>query len=164
MAQKVLALTKEHTITYCVAPPEKRGRGRCNHIDHQRDDETIDEFVSRVSIKEDYAEEAVPDNRITKDEVASLKERLNEIAGCELTEENLNDVINSLPPEKQREMIQIGFANAQYFRNTLDDKEVDEDEIDKLSIKSNMYNYGLGHNQKQLNAAFEEVGTIVTEE
>lgn len=46
--KKILALKNDGTMSYCSAPPEKRGMGRCNHIDHQRYNETNFEFLKRV--------------------------------------------------------------------------------------------------------------------
>ena len=45
---KRLALTKEGTLTYCVAKDENIGKGRCNHIAHKRDEESVEEFVIRA--------------------------------------------------------------------------------------------------------------------
>ena len=38
MAKKVLAMNVNGDLTFCTAEPEKRGKGRCNHIAHQRPD------------------------------------------------------------------------------------------------------------------------------
>ena len=46
---KVLALNDKGQMTYCSAPPDMRGKGRCNHIAHQKDDETIEHFVDRIN-------------------------------------------------------------------------------------------------------------------
>ena len=52
MAYKVLALNTSGNLTYCTCPPELRGKGRCNHIAHQENNETAEEFVRRIeSIK-----------------------------------------------------------------------------------------------------------------
>lgn len=45
---KTLAYTKDGRLTYCTAPPEQRGHGRCNHIFHQKDGETPKEFTKRA--------------------------------------------------------------------------------------------------------------------
>lgn len=45
---KVLALNINGDLTYCTSPVELRGSGRCNHVDHQGENETIDEFMSRL--------------------------------------------------------------------------------------------------------------------
>jgi len=46
---KVLAVNIYGDMTYCTCPPELRGKGRCNHIAHQNQGETPQEFCDRVS-------------------------------------------------------------------------------------------------------------------
>lgn len=59
MTKKVLAVTKDGRVTYCICPPEQRGIGRCNHIEHQRDGETEEEFINRSNdICADYSSKA----------------------------------------------------------------------------------------------------------
>lgn len=44
------ALTKDGRLTWCtVQDPEKIGKGRCNHIAHQKKDESPEQFVERVN-------------------------------------------------------------------------------------------------------------------
>lgn len=45
---RVLGMTVNGDMTFCVCPPDKRGVGRCNHIAHQMDGETPEEFVKRT--------------------------------------------------------------------------------------------------------------------
>ena len=47
--KKVLALNEKGELTYCTAPPELRGKGRCNHVGHQEDNENVQEFIARIS-------------------------------------------------------------------------------------------------------------------
>lgn len=56
---KVLALTKDGKMSYCSAPPEKRGYGRCNHITHMLSTETPEDFKTRLEYLdlENYKEE-----------------------------------------------------------------------------------------------------------
>lgn len=44
MTNKVLALNDKGKMTYCSAPPEKRGMGRCNHIVHKEENQSLEEF------------------------------------------------------------------------------------------------------------------------
>ena len=44
-----LALTKDGKLTYCTASEENIGKGRCNHIDHQKNKESIKDFTIRCS-------------------------------------------------------------------------------------------------------------------
>lgn len=48
MSNKILALTTDGRMTYCRAPIDKRGKGRCNHITHKEDHEDIDDFMDRA--------------------------------------------------------------------------------------------------------------------
>lgn len=50
---KRLALNKDNKLTYCVAPDDKIGKGKCNHIDHQKDGESNEEFIKRINDKFD---------------------------------------------------------------------------------------------------------------
>lgn len=66
MNKGILALTKDGKLTYCTALAELRGQGRCNHVDHIRDGETVEEFNKRIEINRnklvktsDYAAKAV---------------------------------------------------------------------------------------------------------
>lgn len=43
-----LALTVDGKITICTASEENIGKGRCNHIAHQKPDQTPDEFVASI--------------------------------------------------------------------------------------------------------------------
>ena len=45
-----MALTTDGQLTYCTASDENIGRGRCNHVTHQRLGETQQQFVNRISI------------------------------------------------------------------------------------------------------------------
>ncbi len=49
MNNKRLALTKDGRMTYCTCNMDERGKGRCNHIAHQKDEESIDDFINRVN-------------------------------------------------------------------------------------------------------------------
>ena len=46
---RVLALNTDGQLTYCTAPEELRGKGRCNHIFHQNNGESKEDFLKRVS-------------------------------------------------------------------------------------------------------------------
>lgn len=46
---KVLALTKDGKLTYCSAPENKRGQGRCNHIGHQKKGQSEKEFLEEMN-------------------------------------------------------------------------------------------------------------------
>lgn len=46
---KRLALTKDGKLTYCNASEENIGKGRCNHIAHQRAGESMQSFMNRAN-------------------------------------------------------------------------------------------------------------------
>lgn len=48
MAERVLALKTDGSLSYCIAPPELRGKGRCNHIAHQEEGESPTDFIDRI--------------------------------------------------------------------------------------------------------------------
>ena len=51
MAERILALTKDGKITYCTAPEELRGKGRCNHIAHQSPGQSSADFLQSIENK-----------------------------------------------------------------------------------------------------------------
>lgn len=61
--KRVLALTREGQMTYCSAPEDKRGIGRCNHVEHQRSDESVEDFICRVSSKVITDDFELPDQK-----------------------------------------------------------------------------------------------------
>ncbi len=76
----VLALRADGTMSMCTANEEDRGKGRCNHVAHKNNNETIDEFMSRTSnqakVDKDYstleqvdsqkfAEKLIKDNQLS---------------------------------------------------------------------------------------------------
>ena len=56
----VLCITKDGKPSYCKAPPEKRGIGRCNHIAHINPGETIEAFMDRCMQADAGAAGSVP--------------------------------------------------------------------------------------------------------
>lgn len=45
--KKKLALTKDGKLTYCTSSEENIGKGRCNHIAHQKENESNNDFLER---------------------------------------------------------------------------------------------------------------------
>lgn len=45
--QRILALNNRGLLTYCTAPEELRGKGRCNHIAHQNPGESQEDTINR---------------------------------------------------------------------------------------------------------------------
>lgn len=46
---KRLAINTKGQLTYCSAPEHRIGVGRCNHVDHQKAEETSQEFIIRTN-------------------------------------------------------------------------------------------------------------------
>lgn len=51
------AVNESGQLTWCTAPVDKIGMGRCNHIDHQKPGESTTEFINRINIKNNPVEE-----------------------------------------------------------------------------------------------------------
>lgn len=58
---KVLAMNDKQQLTYCSVPPDQRGKGRCNHIDHQREGESNEDFVNRMNQEQGYGKDFFKD-------------------------------------------------------------------------------------------------------
>lgn len=171
MANKVLCMTKEGKITYCTASPENRGKGRCNHIAHQEENESIQDFMTRVSteITEEDAEipkdsEKIIDNPVTMDDIQKYKDKICEIAGRDdIDLNNLNEVISSLPPDKQLEIVRIGFEASEYFAFPITDEEFEDEKFKTDIYFSNMYKYGIGAKENHIREILGEIGETVEE-
>lgn len=48
MCNRRIALTTDGRLTICIAPPDKIGTGRCNHIAHQSDRQSVEEFINSI--------------------------------------------------------------------------------------------------------------------
>lgn len=56
MVQKRLALNIDGQMTYCSASEENIGKGRCNHIEHQKNGESQKDFLIRLENKQNNQE------------------------------------------------------------------------------------------------------------
>ena len=45
---RVLALTEDGRLTYCVSPEDQRGKGRCNHVAHQKEGQSVADFIGEI--------------------------------------------------------------------------------------------------------------------
>ena len=61
---KVLALNTDGQLTYCTAPEELRGKGRCNHIFHQNNGESKEDFMQMLSEPKEYGTNQMLDKMI----------------------------------------------------------------------------------------------------
>ena len=84
---KVLAINTNGDITYCTCPPDERGKGRCNHVDHQRDGETNQEFIERININREKLESEAVDNEFIGKNGATITTK-----PLRFTEEQLNNM------------------------------------------------------------------------
>lgn len=45
---KILALTNDGRITFCTASEDQRGKGRCNHVSHQKEGQSTADFIASI--------------------------------------------------------------------------------------------------------------------
>ena len=164
--RRVLALNVNGQLTYCTVPPEKRGVGRCNHVEHQEEGESVQDFVERVSGKvvvESYHEDYVAQQGQEFDEQARIDQlaaKLDEIAGCKVTAENLHEVLAQLPPEKVRQIAQIGFEAAPEFSLPVTDEEYAEKEVENQLYFADLPKYGIAGKQSVVEQMFVSIGAV----
>ncbi|WP_165061745.1 hypothetical protein [Adlercreutzia sp. ZJ154] len=162
MAEGAWAVTKDGQVTWCTAPPEKRGKGNCPHVDHQRveDGETTDEFLSRTAKQQKNVELDVNEepHEITQDEIDSIASKLDSIVGIKLTEENLNEVLNSLTPDQMQQVTEIGFKAAPMFGLPFSDEDYDQEVINTQMYFANLPDYGIGGNRSSIAQMFDKIG------
>ena len=66
--KKVLALTEDGRLTYCTAPEDKRGKGRCNHVSHQKEGQSVQNFIEEIKDSQDSTL-----NDINKEDLEAVK-------------------------------------------------------------------------------------------
>lgn len=179
MANKVLALTEDGELSYCSAPPEMRGKGRCNHVAHQEDGESDDNFLIRVSdevrdeeqadssrmfqegqLYHDFDEGIKNFNEITQSEIDDYASQIDKIAGEKVTLDNFDEVMNRLSVDQVDEIARIGFKTAPMFSLPITDENFDETIEDNKIYFANLAEYGIAGNKSAMNQIFGEVGTI----
>lgn len=77
---KRLALTIDGRLTYCSASEENIGKGRCNHIDHQKSNETKQEFLNRIAFDGNSKIINIPKN---KKDFLDEANKLNTLGGAQ---------------------------------------------------------------------------------
>lgn len=107
-----MALTKEGTLTWCVAPPEKIGQGRCNHVAHINDGETVKEFIERCGHPQDTVGIAKTNPAIEKEhnqqayrEAKEVLEREGVVAIVQATGTGKSSVIGAIIDDYKHEKI-----------------------------------------------------------
>lgn len=173
--KKVLALTSDGRVTYCVCPPDQRGKGRCNHVDHQGENESEVDFIQRVesniSVENHDASTGTPnepqpvaENPISADDVTALREEIYEICGRrDVTADNIKEVLESLPLEKQQMIMEIGFEQSKYFAFPITDDNYEQEGLRTQIYFSNMGDFGIGAKQDHVKQILGEIGSTVTE-
>ena len=167
---KVLALNKDGALTFCTVLPEDRGKGRCNHVAHQAEGQSKKDFIDSISneILEEKENEVVIDEElpeieeISQSEIDIIRDRIEEIAGCKVTEDNLIEVLTNLSPEKARQINEIGFEAAPEFSLPISDKDYGKENIDNKLYFSNLPDYGIAGKSKAIEAMFNQVGEVTT--
>ncbi|MGM0197352.1 hypothetical protein [Enterococcus sp. AZ180] len=161
---KVLALTADGEMTYCSAAPEMRGKGRCNHVDHQKEGEPVEDFINRINsddIKDDG--EIAPEEtgqKLGQEQIDSWAEEIDKIAGVKVTEDNFEQVLSNLDPEKVRQITKIAFGAAEEFELPITDEEYVQKELDNKIYFANMPDYGIAGKQTSIDQMFRKVGEM----
>ena len=78
---KRLALTKDGQLTYCTATEENIGKGRCNHIMHQKIGESNEQFLKRIGKEMHMSSVSMnvpPEIKMLNNALASLDDMLDE--------------------------------------------------------------------------------------
>lgn len=168
---KALAINDKGDITFCSVPSEDRGKGRCNHIAHQEEGESVEDFISKINskIKVEGVEEVKEIDTskmkpISQGEIDSYAKRIDEIAGVKVTDENLHEVLLSLPPEKVRQIQQIGFEAAPEFSLPISNEDYLDETLNTHIYFSEMPGYGIAGKANAIKQMFDVVGEVPSED
>ena len=160
---KVLAVNINGDITYCTVPPDMRGKGRCSHIAHQREDETTEEFIERINTKDPHDKEVVEEAKeISQNEIDGLASELDKIAGEKVTAENLNEVLSRMTPDQMAAITKIGFDAAPQFSLPIRDEDYEDEDVKNKLYFATLPKFHVGGNEASLTQMFERVGTVAT--
>lgn len=165
---KRLAINSEGMMTYCSVPEELQGVGRCNHIKHQKDGESPAEFIERLSeedqaiAEDDGSSEAdaqllESSHEISQEQIDDYASKIDEICGVRVTEDNWEEVMSSLPPEKIAEINDICFDAAPKFSLPITAEGYGEAEAENRIYFSQLPARGLAK-QSAIMQMFETVG------
>ena len=168
MPERVLALTVDGELSFCVCPPELRGKGRCNHVMHQKPGESVEAFLERVTAKTDKdsrdAEEVKPDHKeITQEDIDTMALEIDKIAGVHVTMDNWKDVMSSLSPQQVAEINNIAFEAAPEFSLPIRSEEYEEAVIENQLYFANLPAYGIGGTMDALSQMFKKVGPTISD-
>lgn len=163
---KVLALNTEGNITYCTVEPENRGKGRCNHIAHQNQGESVEDFIERINEKQiELSHKKISSDNykeISQDEIDFLAKKIDEIAGEKITLDNFKDVISKLTPDQISEITKLSFEAAPEFSLPITDENYGDENVKNKLYFANLPAYGIGGNMASIKQMFEKVGDVPT--
>lgn len=162
--KKVMAMNESGQLTYCSVPPEERGRGRCNHVAHQEEGQTVEEFVeevnNRIAVEEEKVLDESPSEEMTTEEIDSYAKKIDEIAGTKVTMENFEEVLASLPPEKIQEITRIGFSVAPEFSLPISDENYEQADEDNNLYFASLPTHGIAGKASAIQQMFDKVGPV----
>lgn len=172
---KMLALNSQGDLTFCTVSVENRGKGRCNHIEHQNDGESIEKFVDRISTKQkelsdknsvNYIEKnengEEVNKKISQEEINDLANKIDKIAGEKITIENYKDKISKLNPDQISEITALSFKAAPVFSLPITDENYNDENMKNKLYFANLPAYGIGGNISSIKQMFEKVGSVPT--
>jgi hypothetical protein len=160
MPRGVLALTVDGNITYCTAPEDMRGKGRCPHVAHQMVNESDAQFLGRIADKMQNAHQEVVDAKgpVNQQDVDNLAAKLDEIAGVRLTPDNLMEVLTSLEPQQVADIAKIGFDAAPLFSLPISDEDYEDENIKNKLYFATLPKWGVAGNMAAIQQMFIKVG------
>lgn len=168
LSKKRLALTQDGRLTNCVAPEGKVGVGRCNHIAHQEPNESIEEFIARIDNQMmtegiDNSIENIDTNNISEIDQKDIDEyaaKIDAIAGCKVTPENLSEVLSTLTPEQIRQITEIGFQAAPEFSLPISDDEYGKQDLENKLYFTSLPEHGVAGKSTIIEQMFNSIGTV----
>lgn len=165
MVRKVLAVDESGGLSYCTAAPEDRGRGRCNHVNHQEEGQTTAEFVDMVEKMiaqdgENKFDETDAPEQVPQDVVESYADRIDAIAGRRVTMDNFEEVLNTLTPQQIQELNKVGFDAAPEFSLPITDGEYHEKDLENKLHFATLPEYGIAGKMTAIQQMFQGVGEV----
>lgn len=168
MAKKVLALNKDGGLTYCTAPPEERGKGRCNHVSHQKDGQSVEDFIesvnNNIAIEEETVHDSSPVDEVSQEDIDAYASRIDEIAGEKVTMENFEEVLSRLSPQQIQEITKIGFEAAPEFSLPISDENYAEQDEENNLYFATLPNYNIAGKATAIQQMFNTVGPVPSED
>ena len=170
MAKKVLAINVNGDMTYCSCPPEERGKGRCNHIDHQRENESVDAFVKRINENKKKEKENSSKNNIdepheiTQDEINEIANKIDQIAGEKVTVDNWKEVLQRLTPDQVAQISNLSFEAAPKFSLPISSENYEDQDIQNKLYFTNLPEYGIGGSIDAVKQMFEKIGPTISDD